>query len=160
MKMPMSPMNIAPLCFVPIASERVFVRLAEKEVVAKLNLHIGWGKFVALELAGAQSGELVGKRQDDIYTIARSISYPNIYQPYGRFRVDAVASGSIICLMFYAPFSVVFLSFCILSIFVVKEDIGLLTMLALVCFFHVAGVLLFFWEKEKLIQVLRHILEK
>ena len=151
-------MKFDPLWLVPVTREKIPLGFSKEDVIEKLDSHVEWGTFLALELARAPSGRLVGKRLGEVYTIARSIRYQNIYQPYARFRIDPVANGSVIFLTFYAPFSILFLLLCALLSYSAMEAVGFLALLVFVSLIHLAGVLLFFWEKQKILRILRQTL--
>jgi hypothetical protein len=134
--------------------------LSKDKAVEKLGTHVEWGKYVAVELAGAPNGELVGKRNGEVYTVARSIRYQNIYMPYARFHIDLTPNGSVANVTFYAPFSEFFLLFVAVASCAVTGAASLRGWLIFLSVIHLGGIFLFFLEKGRVSRKLRYIFEE
>ena len=134
------------------------LNLTPEQATTRLAQDVAWGKFVFWELLDARSGELVGCRRGNVWTVARSIRYSNIYLPYVRFHLVTRANGSSVLLTSYAPWSIPLFLFCGLASFNAIEAIGFNMWIAFLVAMYTIGVLLFFWEKQKVLRQLRQIL--
>jgi hypothetical protein len=155
------------LALIPISKAELYSTVSREETIRRLRGGIRFTpSLFAAMIADGPDGRLAGKWRDGQFTLTRKISCANVYVPWVKGGVQSDGTGTIVNLAFFAPFSAIVFAFAAFFGASVGRrllcwsreravEIGVLGIVSM----HVAGVLLFFWEKRKIERRLAEILQ-